>query len=65
MYPIEIEKLIEGSMSLLLANEAEKLIEDNMELVFSKLIILFASCVSVQGIVVSLLHHNCSRNRSC
>ena len=48
-YPIEIEKLIEDNMSLLLAN----------------LIILFSNWVSVDGIVVSLLHHNCSQNLSC
>ena len=45
--------------------EIEMLVEDTMALVFAKLIILFSSCVSVGGIVVSLLHHNCSRNRSC
>ena len=44
--------------------ETEKLIEDNMALVLAKLINLFPSCVSVGGIVVSLLHHNCSQNRS-
>ena len=42
----------------------EKLIEDNMALVLAKLTNLFPSCVSVGGIVVSVLHHNCSRNRS-
>ena len=47
------------------SNESEKLKEDNMALVFAKLINLISSCVSVRGIVVSLLHHNCSRNRSC
>ena len=45
--------------------EYEKLTEDDMALFLAKLIILFSSCVSVGGIVVSLLHHNCSRNRSC
>ena len=45
--------------------EIEMLVEDTIALVFAKLIILFSSCVSVGGIVVSLLHHNCSRNRSC
>ena len=45
--------------------EYEKLVEDNMALFLAKLIILFSSCVSVCGIVVSILHHNCSRNRSC
>ena len=45
--------------------EIEMLVEDTMALVFAKLIILISSCVSVGGIVVSLLHHNCSRNRSC
>ena len=48
-----------------LSIEIEKLIKDNMALVFTKLIILFSSCVSVGGNVVSLLHHNCSRNWSC
>ena len=48
-YPIEIEKLIEA----------------NMALVFAKLISFFSSCVSVDGIVISLMHQNCSRNRSC
>ena len=45
--------------------EIEKLIEDNMALVFANFISLFSSCVSVDGIVISLLHHNCSRNLSC
>ena len=45
--------------------EIEKQIEDNMALVFAKLIILYSSCVSVGRIVVSLLHNNCSRKRSC
>ena len=45
--------------------EIEKLIKNNMALVFAKLIILFSSCVPVGGIVVSLLHHNCRRNYSC
>ena len=46
-------------------SEIEKLIEDNMVLVFAKLIIFFSDCVSVGGIVVPLLHHNCRRNRTC
>ena len=45
--------------------EREELIEDNMVIVFAKLIIWFSSCVPVGGIVVSLFHHNCSRNWSC
>ena len=49
IYPIEIEKQIENIMLLLLAN----------------LIILFSNCMSVDGIVVSLLHRNCSQNLSC
>ena len=46
-------------------SEIEKQIEDNMALVCGKLIIFFSSCVTVGGIVVSLLHYNCSRTRSC
>ena len=45
--------------------EIENLIEDKMALVFAKLIILFSSCVTVGGSVVSLLYHKCSQNRSC
>ena len=45
--------------------DIEKLTEDNMALVFAKLIILFSRCVSVGGIVVSQLHYNCMRNCSC
>ena len=45
--------------------EREKLIEDNMVIVFAKLIIWFSSCVPVGGIVVSLFHQNCDRNWSC
>ena len=47
------------------SNEIGKLIEDNMALVLAKLIILFSSCVSMGGIVVSLLQASFSRIFSC
>ena len=43
------------------AIENEKLIEVKMALIFRKLIILISSCLSLGGIVVSLLENNCSQ----
>ena len=46
-------------------NKIEMLSEDSMAFFFRKTDLLFSKCMSVDGIVVSLLHHNCSRNQSC